>query len=422
MYTRALLSATAVGLCACAETRPAEHGRAPIPIATWSTAIDTLAGTYTALASASEFGDTLLITTDAAEKAVWQVNTARGSRIAITQSGEGPGEYRAPGQAVRISRDSVALLDLERTRIPIVSAVTGRGRTHALTAHAEVSGSRMLSAPTMRFADTLGHVYGAPRYAALRTDRETGRRDLSTMRALDSIPIVRFALTHERADTVFTFARGVLDVPATRNADGTRTRAMELGAYGAFSDWFVTAGGLLIVADASRSSLQIVDVSQRPGAVREVVIPHTLVPVVKERWAAHVQRATRGVSAEIGTITNRVFSRAGMPAPTQPTTRYVVPDMPRYLPAFNFGDGKRRMHESDGVLWVPVHVDDAPDTEYWDLIDLRGGKRIVTLALPLSQYLVAVTTSSAYVLSADDDDVERVIRYRHQLRSASPPH
>lgn len=406
-------------LCACAKPEWTEEVRATTPIADWSSRIDTLAGTYTLLACASEFADSLLITTDAAERLIWQTNMRRGTRVSIARSGNGPGEYQAVGCAARVSRDSVALLNLQQMRIPIISAVTGRGRTHSIVSHTEFSGSQLLSAPTVRYSDTIGHLYGAPRYARLRTNGVSGRRDLATLRELDSIPIVRFSLRDQRADTIFTLDRGVRTASPFRDADGVRARPMELGGYGTFNDWFVTADGILIVADAVRSSLLVQDLSKEFSPPRKFVLPHTPVSVKPERWSAHVQWATQRSSAVTQKLTSRVFASAGMPAPSLGKTRYIIPAMPRFLPAFSFGDGKRHMHEADGMLGLPVHVDDAPDSEYWDIIDIKEGKRVGTLALPARHYLVTVTSRGAYVLAVDDDDVERILLH-HPKSSIGP--
>jgi hypothetical protein len=406
-------------LCACAGPERTENVRHSISIAEWSSRIDTLPGTYTGLTCASEFADSLVITTDVVERLVWQNNAARGTRVSIARSGNGPGEYEVAACTVRVGRDSLALLSEQQMRIPIISAISGRGRTHTIISHAELRGSQRFGAPTVRYADTVGHMYGAPRTARLRTNSATGRHDVSTIRVLDSIPLVRFSLRDQRADTIFILPRGVHTEPTFRDVDGVRTRPMELGTYGAFNDWFVTADGTLVVADAARSSLLVQHLSKRSVPPLEFVLPHTPVLVKREHWNAHVQRATQGSSTITQKLTSQMFAKAGIPAPSFDKVRYIIPDMPRVLPAFNFDDGKHQMHEADGLLWLPVHIDDDPDTAHWDIIQLKDGKRVGTLALPARHYLVTVTSRGAYVLTVDDDEFERLLLYHPKSRSGS---
>ena len=82
-----LVAAGAV--CACAEVSPPEQAARPVPISKWTAEIYTLPGTYTMLASASEFWDSVVVTTDAAEQLVWRSDVGVGTREPLGSTSAG---------------------------------------------------------------------------------------------------------------------------------------------------------------------------------------------------------------------------------------------------------------------------------------------------------------------------------------------
>ena len=386
-------------------------------MATWGGGVDTLPGTYTILASVAEFSRGVVVTTDIKERLVWRVDVETGTRRELGSSGDGPGEYDSPGEAVNVGHDSVALLDATESKFPVISVNTGRGRTHFLRHRyapgGVVAGSLSAGEPWLRYADTLGHLYGAPYTSAPKIDPQHRRRDISTMHALASIPVVRYSLITARVDTLESFARGVPVVEPTREGN-VRIRGMDMGPYGAFNSWTVTSGGKLVIADAAQYTLKVSDAAGTNTLIAQWQIVGNVIPLSDKSWVAYVDQATTGANAQIARMTASVIARIGGGAlPTISPTRYVVPEKPRVLPYLNFDDGKGQMHESGGVVWVPIHASDPPGAEYWDLIDLPTGKRLDTVVLPTRQYLKAVTARGAYVVAYDDDDVGRLLLYRH---------
>lgn len=405
-------------MVACVESPTPIDVAPPIALSAWANSVDTLAGTYTALTSAAEMWDTVLVTTDIKEGFVWRTDIGSDKRRVMGSKGNGPGEYQSPGQAVKISSDSIALLNLQSPQFAVISAATGRGRTHWLydvyQQRLRVTGSMSVGAPLLRYADTLGNIYGAPIVSAPRIDKRTGRRDVSTMSALASIPIVRYSLLTRRVDTLLYVSRGVAPSKSVKSTDGTQTREMSLGAYGAFNDWLVTADGRLLIANAEHYTLTVRDAAGADSAVHTYTwqIPGKQFPTSVESWNDFVKKSTHGANDQIARINQRVFARIGEAPPVAMPMRYIVPPKPRVLPYLDFGDGQRHMHESGGVVWVPVHMSDLPHAEYWDLIDLATGTRLTSVAFPPKQYLLHVTARGAFVLAVDDDDLERVLLYR----------
>ena len=408
-------------IAACADTPPSTIASVPTPMSNWASGVDTLPGTYTGLSSATEFSHGVIVTTDLIEKLVWRLDVDARARRVLSARGGGPGEYDSPVFAVNIGHDSVALLGNQDPTFPVISVTTGRGRTHRLphrfAPSRMVTGSLSAGEPTLQYADTLGHIYGAPTVTAPVANPHSGRRDLSTMRVLESIPVVRYSLVTGRVDTLEYVPRGVAATPTTRDGN-VRTRGMELGSYGAFNSWSVTSDGHLVIANAAQYTLKVSDAAGPDTLLAQWRITGNVIPVSASSWDAYIKKATTGSTALIARMNATLFSRIGKAPPIANPTRYIVPPKPRVLPYLSFADGKRRMHESEGVVWVPVHVTDPPGPQYWDIINLATGQRLSTVALPPNEYLMTVTARGAYVMASDQDDQERLLLYRHP--NASP--
>ncbi len=410
-------------IAACADTAPRTIASVPTPAAQWGSRVDTLPGTYTLLGSVAEVASGVLVTTDIKENIVWRVDVAVGTRRELGSKGDGPGEYYSPGEAVNIGHDSVALLDATEAKFPVISAHTGRGRTHVLRHRfapgVASAGASSAGEPWLQYADTLGHLYGAPYTTAPKTNPQTGRRDVLTAHALASIPVVRYSLSTGVVDTLEHFARGV-PVVETKRDGNARIRGMDMGPYGAFNSWIVTSGGRLIIADAAHYTLTVTDAAVSNAPIAQWTVAGNVIPVSASTWKRYVDQATRDGDAQAARITASVLSRIGAQSPgTLHPTRYVVPDKPRVLPYLRFENGKLHMHEADGVVWVPVHVSGPPGAEHWDLIDLATGKRLETVVFPANQYLQHVSPRGAYVVTYDDDDVGRLLLYRRRGYSFS---
>lgn len=398
----------ALGASACVEPRAPELPP-PISVETWSGGIDTLPGTYTRVMSPAEFHDSLLIVPDVADGAVWRVNLRDGTRIAFGSKGNGPGEYQRPGWAVRVHADSVALLfGSSHTPFPLLSVETGRGRTHTLTTVAisdpQSAAIAAVMAPRLRFADTLGHIFGV---SEMRLNRGGSPGRTIT---LDTQPVVRFATRATAVDTVLLNPIGIPIVPTGRDADGAMTFGMSMGPYAPYNDWYAFSDGRVVHVDAARYHVRVMNPAGESLAAW--TLPSRRIPVSDSGWKRYVQQTTKNSIALVKKSVGQLEAEMGTKMKGIQAPRYVVPDRPRLLPAVNFGGGVQRMHGYGQVLWIPVNVTDPPGAEYWDVIDLTKGARVVTIAMPPNHRVVHVTPRGAYVVAKDEDDLERILLYR----------
>ena len=406
-----------LGAASCTKPERRFDIPAPVPITQWADKVDTLAGTFTGVTTPVQFGDTLIVVVDARERIVWKIDLVAGTRTQLGTSGDGPGEYRRVGTPARMHGDSVALvLGTLRDRFPVISVATGRGRTHSIpVASANTRSASVIAAvgePLIMWADTVGNVYGQALNAPVKLDSATGRPVSLRFEPLDTFPVVRYGFLTGRVDTVLRMPRGVKQIPVVRNPNGSTINGLHLGPYGAFNGWHATADGRIVLADAAEYKLKLYDESRK--LLGDQQITHNAIAVSKEGWDAYVKKTSNFQSPEIQQQLNAIAARSGAPPPKLPDKTYVIPPMPRTLPSLYFNEMGRHMSSNGNQLWIPVHVADPPTDAGWDIVDITTGKRVVTLTTPPRQFVVAVTNLGAYVVARDDDDVLRLLLYRHK--------
>lgn len=410
----------ALGLCvvtSCENADPQIDIPAPIPIAQWAERVDTLAGTYSMLDTPIEFGDSIVVVVDVRERTVYKINLRSSEQTQLGSKGDGPGEYRSPGTPVKVRGDSVALLRGHSVDpIPIISVVTGRGRTHRIPLQGEKLRGKALvlsnTKPWLLWADTVGNVYGNAYDKRAKQDTSSDESMLPKFEPLDTFPVVRYGLFTGKIDTLFIMPRGVDRIPTTRDANGSTTSGMELGPYGTFNSWYPMLDGRLLVANASIGSVKILEAAD--GASKDLTIQSNAIPVSKQGWDAYVSKKTAGHPVEMEKFQAETYRKMGAVPIKSAREKFIVPDRPSVLPRMNFQEGRYHMYAVGNTMWVPVHVSDPPGAAFWDLIDMTKGARLQTLSIPDKQILTAVTPLGAYVVAIDDDDVQRILLYRRK--------
>lgn len=409
-------------LIACAEEQRSDAEQlSVVPIADWADTVDTLPGTYTRVMKPVEYWDTVLVVPDVREQFLWRIVMTTGARDTLGRRGGGPGEYARVGWGAKVHADSVLVLGVPSTPVPVLSVTTGRGRSISLNKAAESTDDealvRSITGPRFVAADTLGHVYGEISEAIPATAPGT-RPAFMDIYFLDTLPLVRAYVRTGVLDTIARMPSGVTRPPARRDAQGGLIFTMGLGPYGPSNGWATAADGRLLLVDAATYALRIMNRTLSDTAV--MMIASAPVRVSQRGWDEYVQQTTRGSIALIEQSMSGVSKQLGIALPSAAAPKYIVPPMPATLPPVNFGGGVRAPYLVAGTAWIPVNRVDPPGPEFWDIVDVSRGERVTTLALPDNHRMVLVTERGAYAVAKDADDLERVLVYRRNSRGQAP--
>lgn len=409
-FTRFLGVLLALASVSCADESASPSSRRVQPIHEWASGVDTIPGEYTRVVRVAEMADSTLVFGDAMERQLWRVNAKAGTREVLGRRGAGPGEYQRVGFTVKVHRDSVALPSgTAGNPIPVISAATGTGRTHSLMNAIEVGAGlaslSILSSPLLQWADTMGRLYGAPTPMELSFDE---RRKPTIVRR-DTVPIVRYSMTTGDVDTLAQFAVGQLMPAPSPNPNGTAGLWLAMREYGAYNNWKASADGRIVIVDAARYVLRVLDES---GAeLHTWQIPYTAVDVSEEGWQRYVDSATKNAGKIAEQALKQIPNRGTAPMIGPPPPH--VPPMPRTLPpvAFN-GELQRNVHWHGDAVFIPVNVVDPPGVEHWDIVNVTTGSRLATVSLPPRHRIIHAGEHGVYVVHTDDDDLERILRFR----------
>ncbi len=400
----ALLACLQIG---CDESSArAENDAHSVSLSSWATRVDTIAGEYTRVIRPAEFWDSVLVIPDVGERRLWRVSLKSGDRQPFGSLGRGPGEYPRVSWALKVHADSVAIVQgASFVPFPVISVANGRGRTLRFeSAPAEAANivAAMAQSTRLHYSDTLGHLYGSPAWTT-PADASTGSSDVKSMSPPGTVPLLRFSLRSNDIDTVGFVPTELPSSDMQQRDSRSSRRRLDLGPYAHYSSWRTLADGRSVSVSGRTYTIKTLD---RSGKTEEWSIEHPRIPVSKRDFEKYLD-SSRRMSDNLLTTT---FARAGVTR-APPVEAFEVPRMPDELPALNFA-GVRGIHGSGNILWLPVHVEDPPSREVWDLVDTEQRKRICRVAFEKEQRLLLVTANGAYVATQDPMGLERLARYQ----------
>ncbi len=378
------------------------------PIAEWAERIDTLAGEYTRVMNPAEFWDSILIVPDVAENILWKVDATTGDRTLFGSRGSGPGEYPIVGWAMRVHRDSVAITQVRALMpFPVLSVATGFGRTQTFAtsydADALTRVVRMHQRSVVRYADTLGNLYAS---AATDSDQNGRRRWPETLveEAVGTTPRLRLSLRGHRIDSSGLVPLPLKTAVRTESGAGDGRALKAVGPYSPHNSWVVLPDGRSVLAGGASYTLEVMQASGELEGPWSVDYPR--IAASSEGYNAWVEDNRRRTAG----LLSRTLRSVDVPKlPRLPYSEYEP--KPTHLPPLNFA-GIRSMHGSGDVVWVPVHLEDPPVREIWDLVHIGQRRRICRVALARNQRLLLVTANGAYVAVQDELDLERIVRFQ----------
>jgi hypothetical protein len=147
-------------------------------------------------------------------------------------------------------------------------------------------------------------------------------------------------------------------------------------------------------------------------SLRSWRVPHTPITLSDSSWQAHLASARTFARQLLGGQIREIGDAMGRPMRAPPEPTYEEPPKPATVPPLSLASGAASLHFVDEYAWVPVHLDDSGTSIGWDVIDLETGTRRVRYTMPPRHRLLLVTRRGVYVVSTDEDDLQRILFVR----------
>ena len=379
----------AIAFCIVASSEAQNVERVEISIAEVS-----FSEPFSSINGLREMSDGRLIISDRTEQVVRFVDLDTGDHQDIGRAGEGPGEYRMPGDLLPLPGDSTLLSDLGNMRMSVISP----------------NGRIVRSFPLMRSdglfvrpsaTDALGRLYFLNSVVFARGSSS------GTLEMPDSMPVSRWDLNSDVIDTLCYLNQSSSN---TRTASRIRLggggaaasfRGLGPSPFAARDAWGVAPDGRVGLAYASDYHVEWAgaDGSRVKGEPVDYR-PIRIFDDDKEEWADRRQGGvgmmiTSGGSGGGGSRTMR------MPRPDTDDL-----DWPEVKPPFP-SDGLKMTPE--GELWIGRHMR-AGEAQAFDVFD-ESGRRVREVVLPAGRRLVGFGNGKLYLAYADEDDLQWLERY-----------
>jgi len=340
-----------------------------------------------------ELSDGRLIISDRIEQTVRFVDLETGNLQDIGRAGEGPGEYRMPGDLLPLPGDSTLLSDLGNMRMSVIGPNGRMIRSFPL-----MRSDGLFVRPTA--VDASGRLYFLNSVVIARGS------DSGPLEMPDSMPISRWDLESDVIDTICYLSQSSANSrTASRvrlgGGGGASFSGLRQTPFAARDAWAVTPNGRVGLAYASDYHVEWADAdgSRVKGPPTEYR-PVRIFEADKEEWANRQQGgvAMMFTSSGSGGGGSRTMS---MP---RPDTEGL--DWPEVKPPFP-SDGLRITPE--GELWIGRYTR-AGEAQSFDVFD-ESGRREREVVLPEGRRLVGFGNGTLYAVYTDEDDLQWLERY-----------
>ena len=301
-----------------------------------------------------------------------------GGADTLTNTGQGPEEYRTPDGLFPLPDGATLLVDLGNARLTRIEADLGFGETWPIARGGPNTGMTMM--------------------IPVGTDREGGiyfQQRLDGMAGIsDSAAVARFdPATGETSE-----------VGRVRLAEQTRVESGDANNRSVnirpvpFSNqdaWNVAWDGRVAVARADGYRLEWLD--RAGGVVRGPGIPYEPVRVRRadqEEWLDQLGGGLRVEATDDGSGMRMSMSRAPSGSSNADPSDFEWPDVKPVIPA-----GAVAV-DAEGRAWVRRHVP-AGEAHLYDVFD-ADGQRVAQVELPEERRLVTFGAESAYLVRSDE--------------------
>jgi len=334
---------------------------------------------FTMIAGVRELPGNRAIVTDQAERSVFLVDFATGTRRQLGRQGDGPAEYRFPMAPLAAAGNRTWILDATLRRIHVLDA-DGSFAPSLVPPYGAVPGGLFAA----RGVDAAGRMY----FEGNSFNSETGR-------FIDSVAVVRWNPAGNATETlgkVWSGGRVIID-----REGSPASVARSILPFPHIDAWTPLADGRVALVRQSPFAIVLVE---RAGVMRPgPTIAHTPIPVTAaEKTAYRDRHAAARMTASGGGQTRRAppVSDAEFPATMPPFIASSVLSAP------------------NGTIWIGRSHRASDRTWTYDLFDAQG-RPTGGATLPVHSRVVGFGEVVVYVARTDPND-DLVYLERHRLR------
>lgn len=347
---------------------------------------------FSMVTGAVELKPGVVLAVDATEMQLVLVDFAKGSKTAVGRQGSGPGEYRAPMGIIRLSGDTIWVLDATQQRLVAFNPDLTPGTTIPLLTF-DQSTMTALAAPFV--GDRKGQLYASA--MAIQAGRSGGQMQMSIP---DTVGVVRVDPRGKAGRTELARVRFPTSGKPEMKQNGTAIKmTMAFPGLVASDPWTVFPDGRIAIVRGANYTVEFIGADGKKSTPTKIA--YDPIKVTEADQKAEMDEARKQMKDQAKTVQKM------LPANITMDFEMIAPESwPANYPAVA---PLGVMPAPDGRLWVRRSIPFRAGHEEWDVID-QAGKLVARWKLPAKTTIVAIGQGVVYTVRTDEDDLRYLQR------------